>query len=165
MTEWYRLSADEALDQAQSDPQGLTDVEAARRLDEHGPNELIDAGTKSPWRILAEQFTSLLIIILIIAAVASAVLGDYEDAIAIMAIVILNGAAGLPPGIQGGEDHDRAAQAGSPDRAGAARRRGERSAGVGAGAGGHRAARGRKRDPRRRPAAPVGEPSGRRKRL
>ena len=95
MTEWYRLSADEALKQAQSDPQGLTDAEAARRLDEHGPNELIDAGTKSPWRILAEQFTSLLIIILIIAAVASAILGDYEDAIAIMAIVILNGALGF----------------------------------------------------------------------
>ncbi len=95
MTEWYRLSADEALDQAKSDPQGLADEEAARRLDEHGPNELIDAGTKSPWRILAEQFTSLLIIILIIAAVASAILGDYEDAIAIMAIVILNGALGF----------------------------------------------------------------------
>ncbi len=95
MTEWYRLSADEALDQAQSDPQGLTDVEAARRLDEHGPNELVDAGTKSPWRILAEQFTSLLIIILIIAAVVSALLGDYEDAIVIMAIVLLNGALGF----------------------------------------------------------------------
>ncbi len=95
MTEWYRLSADEALEQTQSDPQGLADDEAARRLDEHGPNELIDAGTKSPWRILAEQFTSLLIIILIIAAVVSALLGDYEDAIVIMAIVILNGALGF----------------------------------------------------------------------
>ncbi len=95
MTEWYRLSVADALAKAQSDPQGLTDVEAARRLDEHGPNELIDAGTKSPWRILAEQFTSLLIIILIIAAVVSALLGDYEDAIAIMAIVVLNGALGF----------------------------------------------------------------------
>ena len=95
MTEWYRLSADEALDQTQSDPQGLADVEAARRLEEHGPNELVEAGAKSPWRILAEQFTSLLIIILIIAAVVSAFLGDYEDAIVIMAIVILNGALGF----------------------------------------------------------------------
>ena len=62
---------------------------------EYGPNELAEAGVKSPWRILAEQFTSLLIIILIIAAVVSAFLGDYEDAIVIMAIVVLNGALGF----------------------------------------------------------------------
>ncbi len=113
MTEWYRLSADEALDQAQSDPQGLADDEAARRLDEHGPNELIDAGTKSPWRILAEQFTSLLIIILIIAAVVSALLGDYEDAIVIMAIVILNGALGFRQEYKAEKTMTRATQAGS----------------------------------------------------
>ncbi len=95
MPEWYGLSADEALQQAQSSIEGLAETEAARRLDEHGPNELTEAGAKSPWRILAEQFTSLLIIILVIAAVVSAALGDLEDAIAILAIVILNGALGF----------------------------------------------------------------------
>ena len=106
MTEWYRLSADEALDQAQSDPQGLTDVEAARRLDEHGPNELIDAGTKSPWRILAEQFTSLLIIILIIAAVVSAAPRRLRRRHRHHGHRRPERRAGLSPGIQGGEDHD-----------------------------------------------------------
>jgi P-type Ca2+ transporter type 2C len=95
MPEWYGLSPDEALERAQSSIEGLPETEAARRLDEHGPNELTEAGVKSPWRILAEQFTSLLIIILVIAAVVSAALGDLEDAIAILAIVILNGALGF----------------------------------------------------------------------
>ena len=95
MPEWYGLSADEALERAQSSAEGLPETEAARRLEEHGSNELTEAGTKSPWRILAEQFTSLLIIILVIAAVVSAALGDLEDAIAILAIVVLNGVLGF----------------------------------------------------------------------
>ncbi len=95
MTDWYRLGADETLDELGSTRQGLSEEEAERRLAEHGPNELVEAGVKSPWRILGEQFTSILIIILIIAAAVSAFLGDYEDAIVIMAIVILNGILGF----------------------------------------------------------------------
>ncbi len=95
MDEWYKLGVDEALDRVGSGREGLSRDEALRRLQEYGPNELAEAGSKSPWRILAQQFTSILIIILIIAAIASAVLGDYADAIVIMAIVILNGLLGF----------------------------------------------------------------------
>ena len=95
MTDWHRMGVDDALAEIGGRPDGLTGDEARQRLQDHGPNQLIEAGAKSPWRILAEQFTSLLIIILIIAAVISAVLGDLEDAIAIVAIVILNGFLGF----------------------------------------------------------------------
>jgi len=95
LTEWFRIPAAEVLSEVGSGAQGLNREEAARRLEEQGPNELAETGAKSPWRILLEQFTSLLIVILIIAAIVSAVLGDYEDAIAIMAIVILNGVLGF----------------------------------------------------------------------
>ncbi len=95
MTDWYRLSPPEVLEQLGTNPDGLTSEEAQNRLTQYGPNELAETGVKSPWRILAEQFTSILIVILVIAAVISAVLGDYEDAIAIMAIVLLNGALGF----------------------------------------------------------------------
>ena len=74
---------------------GLSDKEAARRLQELGPNELEDRGTRSPWWILWEQFTSTMIVILIVAAVASALLGDYEDSVAIAVIVVLNAALGF----------------------------------------------------------------------
>jgi Ca2+-transporting ATPase len=73
---------------------GLSEDEAARRLVEQGPNELEDKGTRRPWVILWEQFTEAMIIILIVAAVVSALLGDYEDSIAIAAIVVLNAALG-----------------------------------------------------------------------
>ena len=74
---------------------GLSDEEAARRLAEQGPNELEDKGGRSPWSILWEQFTSTMIAILVVAALVSAFLGDYEDSVAIAVIVVLNAALGF----------------------------------------------------------------------
>ena len=88
---WYRLEADEALARLRSDgEQGLSPAEAARRLAEHGPNELVERGLKSPWRILWEQLTAIMVLILIVVAVISIALGEYKDALAIMVIVVLN---------------------------------------------------------------------------
>jgi Ca2+-transporting ATPase len=95
LDEWYKLGVDEVLDRLGGRREGLSRDEALRRLQEYGPNELVETGAKSPWRILAQQFTSVLIIILIIAAIASAALGDYADAVVIVAIVILNGLLGF----------------------------------------------------------------------
>ncbi len=95
MDEWYKLGVDEVLDRLGGRREGLSRDEALRRLQEYGPNELVETGAKSPWRILAQQFTSVLIIILIIAAIASAALGDYADAVVIVAIVILTGLLGF----------------------------------------------------------------------
>ena len=69
---------------------GLSDAEAALRLSKCGRNELTGTGIKSPWLILREQTTELMVLILIVAAAISAALTDYSDAIAIGAIVILN---------------------------------------------------------------------------
>lgn len=89
-TEWYQLEAAETLARLNSDAEkGLTEAEAERLLAEHGPNELQDRGSKSPWRILWEQFTATMVVILIIAAAISAALGQFKDAGAIMAIVVL----------------------------------------------------------------------------
>lgn len=75
--------------------QGLSDAETARRLAEHGPNELEDKGSKKPWKILWEQLSAAMVVILIIAAVISGVLGDFKNAIAITTIVILNALLGF----------------------------------------------------------------------
>ncbi|RPJ52189.1 MAG: hypothetical protein EHM21_00805, partial [Chloroflexi bacterium] len=49
MTDWYRLSEQEAVRQINSDMNsGLTAAEAARRFEEYGPNELVERGAKSP---------------------------------------------------------------------------------------------------------------------
>lgn len=68
---------------------GLTTVEARRRLLSHGRNELIDRGGTSPWRILREQFTSTMALILSAAALLSALIGSFRDSLAILAIVCL----------------------------------------------------------------------------
>jgi len=96
MSDWYRLSLSEVLARLQSDPErGLSRAEAERRLAEYGANELLERGLKSPWLILWEQLTALMVLILIVAAVVSAVLGDYQDAAAIGAIIVLNAALGF----------------------------------------------------------------------
>jgi P-type Ca2+ transporter type 2C len=93
---WHMLEAAEVLRALGTDAaSGLSNEEAARRLEERGTNELEDRGTRSPWAILWDQFTSTMIVILIVAALASALLGDYEDSIAIAVIVVLNAALGF----------------------------------------------------------------------
>jgi len=96
MPDWNQLSVSEALAELKTDQKtGLSSAEASRRLAEYGPNELVERGLKSPWRIFWEQLTSTLVVVLIVAAVVSALLGDYKDAVAILAIVILNAALGF----------------------------------------------------------------------
>ena len=96
MSDWYQLETEEMLARLESDPeQGLKQTEVQHRLEQYGPNELVERGTKSPWRILWEQMTALLVVILIIAAIISIVLGEYIDAAAILFIVVLNAALGF----------------------------------------------------------------------
>jgi Ca2+-transporting ATPase len=96
MTDWYRLSTQKVQDRLDTDSEtGLSTAQAEQRLAEHGLNELIERGLRSPWLILWEQLTATMVIVLIVAAVISALLGDYKDAIAIMAIVVLNAVLGF----------------------------------------------------------------------
>ena len=96
MTDWYCMKTADALSALGTHPeQGLTQAEAERRLAEYGLNELVERGVKSPWRILWEQLTAVMVVILIVSAVISAFLGDYKDAVAIMAIVVLNAILGF----------------------------------------------------------------------
>jgi Ca2+-transporting ATPase len=96
VTDWYRKETSKAISLLNSDAEaGLASAEAQRRMAEHGPNELVERGLKSPWRILWEQLTGLMVVILIVAAVVSGALGDWKDAITILAIVVLNSVLGF----------------------------------------------------------------------
>ncbi|MBK5293620.1 MAG: cation-translocating P-type ATPase [Acidobacteriia bacterium] len=93
---WHQSDSLAVLRELGTDPAaGRSEAEATRRLAEHGRNELVGTGIRSPWLILWEQLTGLMVVILIIAAILSAVLGDYKDAIAIGAIVVLNAILGF----------------------------------------------------------------------
>ena len=88
--DWHVLDISAACSHLQVDPAcGLDSGEASRRLLEQGKNELTDSGGVSPWRILGEQCTSIMALILTAASVVSFVIGSFKDAISILAIVCL----------------------------------------------------------------------------
>jgi len=92
-TNWHSLSVPDVLSQLESSEKGLTSDQAKTRLAEYGYNELQDESKNSPWLLLLEQFKNLLIIILLVAVILSALLGEVTDAIVIFIIVVF--AAGL----------------------------------------------------------------------
>ncbi|MCK4977436.1 MAG: HAD-IC family P-type ATPase, partial [Anaerolineales bacterium] len=93
---WHALGAEEVLHQLHSPSEkGLSSEEAEQRLQEFGPNELTEAPPTTFWQMLREQFANFVVILLIVAAIISAALGDYVEAAAIMAIVVLNAALGV----------------------------------------------------------------------
>jgi P-type Ca2+ transporter type 2C len=75
--------------------QGLSSEIAGRRLAEVGPNELSEAPRPPFWKLVLQQFQSFLVIMLMVAGAMSALLGDYVEAAAIMAIVLLNALIGV----------------------------------------------------------------------
>ncbi len=96
MIDWYLLDVDEALLRLDSNRStGLSDGEAKQRLEEYGTNELIERDIKSSWRILWEQVTAVMVLILIAAALVSAALREWDDALVIMMIVVLNAILGF----------------------------------------------------------------------
>ncbi len=93
---WHALSAEEVLSELGSDPaRGLTAATAAQRLAEFGPNELEARAGPSRLAILASQFNSVLVWVLLAAALISgALLQEWIDASVILAIVLLNALIG-----------------------------------------------------------------------
>jgi len=93
---WHSLSVEDVAKKLGTDlDHGLAAAEAAARLSQLGPNELIERAGPSFWRLLLDQFRQFLVIILIVAALISFVLGEWLDGSAITAIVILNAVIGV----------------------------------------------------------------------
>jgi len=88
-TMWHSINAERTLSELNTSKTGLSSNEAAARLHHYGPNELIDRGTKPAARILWEQVTAFMVLLLIGAAVLSLFIGKYFEAGAIGAIVVL----------------------------------------------------------------------------
>jgi Ca2+-transporting ATPase len=93
---WHALEPEEIL-RHWSTPleNGLSREEVERRQDIYGPNQLAQAARVSFWRMLWDQFNNFIVILLIVAALVSAILGDVKEAAAILAIVVLNAALGV----------------------------------------------------------------------
>lgn len=96
MTAWYLKSVEEVVGELGSDlNNGLSSEEVRRRLERFGRNELKEQGRRTLLTIFLSQFSSVLIIMLLVACVISVLLGEFVDAVAIFAIILLNSILGF----------------------------------------------------------------------
>lgn len=86
---WHSVSADDALSQQKSSKEGLSQQESRARLDRYGPNRLQQERGRPWYRRLLDQFNNILMMILLVAALASFFLGHAIDAAAIVGVVVI----------------------------------------------------------------------------
>ncbi len=92
---WHALTADEVLDHLKVHENGVSDAEATERMTQYGPNQLTEAVRPGFLILLWGQFNNFIVILLIVAAMISAFLGEWIDATAILSIVVLNAVLGI----------------------------------------------------------------------
>ncbi len=98
---WHTLTVEETEKILDTTEEGLSDAEAARRLAAYGPNNLRQKKAKSVWRMIWEQLTDVMVLILIAAAAFSFVMSFFEDGeglaecIVILVVVALNATVGV----------------------------------------------------------------------
>ena len=94
MSEHYQKSSEEVMNTLGVTDKGLTSDEVKKRHEQFGFNELAEGKRKSTLQVFLEQFKDFLVIILIVAALISAFLGEIESTAVIMVVVILNAILG-----------------------------------------------------------------------
>lgn len=93
---WHAMSANEVIRTLSTRfGEGLTSEEAARRLEQYGPNQLAEKPRPSFFQLVLSQLDNFVVILLIVAALVSALLGEWVEAAAILAIVVLNAILGV----------------------------------------------------------------------
>ena len=92
---WHALEVEKVLRDLQVHENGLTVREASQRLHRYGPNQLQEAPRPGFWVTLWDQLNNFVVILLIVSSIISALLGEWIDALAILAIVVLNTILGI----------------------------------------------------------------------
>ncbi len=92
---WHTLSPSNVLKHLEIHKDGLTSEEAAKRLNQYGPNQLQEAPRPGFLATLWDQLNNFVVILLIVSSIVSALLGEWVDAAAILSIVVLNTVLGI----------------------------------------------------------------------
>lgn len=96
LSQWYSKTIQEITEELSTNIEsGLTSQEAENRLKQYGPNKFQEGEKTSIWKMLWEQINSILIWILIVAAIISAFVGEITDAIIIFIVIALNAIIGI----------------------------------------------------------------------
>ncbi|WP_047451826.1 cation-translocating P-type ATPase [Alistipes sp. ZOR0009] len=103
LKQWHTVEVSDVLSDLKTQEKGLTRDEAARRLEDYGKNELAAEEKASLLSILASQFINVLIIVLLVSATISLILGKQVESISIFIIVILAAVLGTLQEFQAGK--------------------------------------------------------------
>jgi len=93
--QWHQKDIEEIIRELGASRQGFSAAEAQALLEKYGPNELIETKKKTLLMMFLDQFRDFMIVVLIIAAIISGVIGEATDTIAIIVIVVLNAVIGF----------------------------------------------------------------------
>ena len=111
----WRIDAGDVLERFETSARtGIDDATAAERLERTGPNELVERRRRPPWRLLLDQFTSPMILVLIAAAIVTVLIGQTKDTAVILAIVVFNGVVGFVQEYRAGQAMDALKRMSSP---------------------------------------------------
>jgi Ca2+-transporting ATPase len=91
---YYNLEVKTVLSELETSANGLTSQMAQQRLQQNGPNVIPSKKTRSIWQLFFKQFADFMIIVLIIAALISGLIGELIDSAAIFVILLLNAVVG-----------------------------------------------------------------------
>ena len=94
MKELYQMTSNEVRQKLNGKTEPLTNEEIAKRQQEYGLNELVEEKKKNVFQVFLKQFADFLVIILIIAAIVTAALGDVESSVVILVVITMNGILG-----------------------------------------------------------------------
>jgi Ca2+-transporting ATPase len=92
---WHTLAASDCLAILEATPSGLTPEQVDERRRKYGVNQLVEGKRVSLLTVFFNQFRDFMIVVLAVATLISGLLGEYTDAITIIAIIILNGILGF----------------------------------------------------------------------
>ena len=87
MKQYYQLSGEETIMKINGSLEPLTEEQVMEHQEKYGPNELVEGKKKTVLQIFLEQYKDFLVIILIIAAIASGFMGDVESALVILIVI------------------------------------------------------------------------------
>ena len=94
MNDRYRMTPEEVFRELGTSENGLSSEQARQSAEKYGKNALAEGRKKTPFRIFLEQYKDFLVIILIIAAIVSAITGDVESTIVILSVITMNAVLG-----------------------------------------------------------------------
>lgn len=110
----YQMKKEDVLKMLGTDENGLTQNQAEENQKKYGKNELAEGKKKNPFILFLEQYKDFLVIILIIAAIISGVLGDIESAIVIFVVITINAILGTVQHIKAEQSLDSLKEMSAP---------------------------------------------------